>query len=136
MHTDRGRLRQVLVNLIGNAVKFTRDGSVTVEVLRDAHGPATIHVHDTGIGIAAEKLESIFEAFQQADSSTSRAYGGTGLGLSISRSLCHLMGYELSVESEVDSGSTFTIDLRHAAGSLGRHTGAQLPEDAEALGRS
>ena len=111
LETDRGRLRQVLVNLVGNAIKFTESGVVTLEVEARHAVPFRIRVRDTGIGIAAEKLDSIFEAFQQADSTTTRQFGGTGLGLSISRSLCRLMGYELTVESEPGVGSVFTIDL-------------------------
>lgn len=115
VHTDAGKLKQVLINLAGNALKFTQEGRVEVGVDAEAGGvPARIHVRDTGIGIPAERLGAIFEAFQQADGSTSRRFGGTGLGLTISRSMCRLMGYELEVRSEVGKGSVFTIDLRPA----------------------
>jgi PAS domain S-box-containing protein len=114
--TDVHRLRQVLINLIGNALKFTQRGEivVTLENRADSPVPARIHVSDTGIGIPADRLGVIFEAFEQADSSTSRRYGGTGLGLSISRAICEMLGYALTVESEVGKGSTFTIHLASA----------------------
>ncbi|HQP97900.1 MAG TPA: PAS domain S-box protein [bacterium] len=113
IQADTGKLRQVIINLIGNAIKFTDKGTVTVRVIADpATGqPARIDVSDTGIGIPKEKLSDIFEAFQQAEASTSRKYGGTGLGLSISRSFCEMMGYGLEVASEVGKGSTFSIVL-------------------------
>ncbi len=112
---DRGRLRQVLVNLLGNAVKFTDEGVVTVSVDTDGTKPVALSVRDTGIGIAPDKFESIFDAFQQADTSTTREYGGTGLGLSISRALCRLMGYDLRVESILGAGSNFVVDFRPGA---------------------
>jgi PAS domain S-box-containing protein len=113
LHTDGNRLKQVLLNLIGNAVKFTKRGEIVIEVEPEPGGTraARIHVIDTGIGIAPDRLAAIFDAFEQAESSTSRKYGGTGLGLPISRALCDLLGFELHVHSEVDVGSRFTIDL-------------------------
>jgi CheY-like chemotaxis protein len=122
-HCDPGKLKQVIINLVGNALKFTEEGEVVVEVVaaEDGKSPAAIVVKDTGIGIPPERLQAIFEAFQQADGTTSRRFGGTGLGLTISRSLCQLMGYDLQVESEVDRGSRFSIllsgDLSHRGGS-------------------
>jgi PAS domain S-box-containing protein len=105
-------LRQILFNLIGNAVKFTARGSVTVRVVSDrANRPRAIEVIDTGVGIPPDKLETIFESFEQLDSSTSRSFQGTGLGLSICRSLCSLLDYRLTVESEVGEGSTFRVEL-------------------------
>jgi PAS domain S-box-containing protein len=118
VQTDVAKLRQVIINLVGNALKFTEHGSVTVriETLRGPGSAATaIHVVDTGIGIPDDRLEAIFEAFQQADGSTSRKYGGTGLGLAISRSICQLLGYDLTVSSAVGEGSTFSILLLDAA---------------------
>lgn len=111
---DRTRLRQVLINLIGNAIKFTEKGEVTVraykqDVGEDAH--LVIEVRDTGIGVSAENIDIIFERFKQADSSVSRKYGGTGLGLPISRSLAKLMGGNIAVSSTVGEGSTFTLSI-------------------------
>jgi two-component system, cell cycle sensor histidine kinase PleC len=109
--TDASKLRQVLLNLVDNALKFTPRGQVTIRVESDpvTQQPRRIDVIDTGIGIPAERLEGIFERFQQADNSITRHYGGTGLGLTISRSLCQLLGYQLTVQSEVDKGSTFSV---------------------------
>ncbi len=108
---DAGKLKQVLINLLSNALKFTSQGRVTlrVEVHPDTFRPAYIEVIDTGIGIPPEKLETIFESFQQVDNSMARKYGGTGLGLVISRSLCGLMGYQLEVSSELGKGTTFGL---------------------------
>jgi hypothetical protein len=117
---DRQRLQQVLLNLLGNAVKFTLHGQINVEVKRvqaPAHTPPTgtqplwlrIAVRDTGIGIAPEQLEHVFQPFAQADGSITRRFGGTGLGLSISRSLAELMGGHLEVQSELGVGSEFAI---------------------------
>lgn len=113
IQTDAGRLKQVLINLVGNALKFTIKGSVTVSVHTDPETlrPERIEVTDTGIGIPEDRLTAVFEAFQQAESGTTRKYGGTGLGLAISSTLCNLMGYQLSVTSKVGAGTTFTIDL-------------------------
>jgi PAS domain S-box-containing protein len=115
--TDSAKLKQVIINLVGNALKFTHEGSVTVrlELAADGKTPVAISVIDTGIGIPADRLEAIFEAFQQADAGTSRKYGGTGLGLTLSRSICQLLGYDLIVESEVGKGSTFKIVLGERA---------------------
>ncbi len=108
--TDEQRLQQVLKNLLSNAIKFTDEGGVT---LRVAGGPAGIafSVGDTGIGVPEDKLRLIFEAFQQADGTTSRRYGGTGLGLSISREIARLLGGEITVQSQPGEGSTFTLTL-------------------------
>ena len=110
---DEGKLKQVLINLIGNALKFTDEGTVTVSVQVDAQArPVRIDVIDTGIGIPAHRLALIFDSFEQGDSGTARRYGGTGLGLSIARSLCQLMSYRLAVVSEVGAGSAFSVLLR------------------------
>jgi signal transduction histidine kinase len=112
---DALRLRQVLLNLLGNAVKFTAAGSVTlrVHVLAAEAGQALLRfdVADTGIGIAPEQQMRIFEPFTQADASTTRRFGGTGLGLSIVRRLLDMMGGTLTVESQLGSGSTFSVTL-------------------------
>ncbi len=117
LNTDPHKLKQVIINLVGNALKFTEEGEVRVKVglLPDGRTPASISVIDTGIGIPPERLKAIFEAFQQADGTTSRKYGGTGLGLTISRSLCQLMGFDMKVESEVGKGSAFTVILSDAS---------------------
>lgn len=109
--TDSGKLRQILLNLIGNGVKFTERGYVLVSITTEprTNYPVRIDVHDTGIGIASEKQAVIFDAFKQADSTTARKYGGTGLGLTISMALCQLMGYQLTVCSDPNRGSTFSI---------------------------
>jgi len=118
--TDSARLRQVLINLVGNAVKFTDSGSITVTVdtLPDSRRAARIRVTDTGIGIQDDRLEAIFDAFEQAESSTTRKYGGTGLGLPISRALCELLGYRLTVRSRIGAGTEFTIDMVPAGETL------------------
>ena len=116
--TDGKKLKQVLINLVANALKFTpKSGRVTVRVqASELTGTANrIEVADTGIGIPRNRLEAIFEAFEQADEQTSRVYGGTGLGLSISRKLCALMNHDLVVDSEPGVGSTFSIVLQKAA---------------------
>ncbi|HEX9432141.1 MAG TPA: MASE1 domain-containing protein [Burkholderiales bacterium] len=111
IRTDATRLKQVLKNLLANAFKFTKQGAVRLRIA--AYGPRSVAfaVIDTGIGIAPDKQQLIFEAFQQADGTTSRQYGGTGLGLSISRELTRLLGGELQLASEPGKGSTFTLIL-------------------------
>lgn len=114
--TDPAKLTQVLVNLIGNAIKFTERGQVTVAVVPSREGGVVgaIEVRDTGIGIPADRMEAIFEAFQQAEDGTSRKYGGTGLGLAISRALCDVLGYTIEVESHQGEGSVFRIVIPEA----------------------
>ena len=115
---DANRLRQVLINLVGNAIKFTEHGEVIVTVERDRglepdeHVNLVFTVSDTGVGIPPDRLHVIFEPFEQADGSTTRRYGGTGLGLAISSHLIGLMGGRISVESEFRHGSTFRFTVR------------------------
>jgi signal transduction histidine kinase/DNA-binding response OmpR family regulator len=114
MSADQTRVRQALLNLVSNANKFTERGRVTVNVRRapdDGGDWINMAVADTGIGMAPEQVERLFQQFVQADTSTTRKYGGTGLGLAISRQFCQMMGGDITVESEVGRGSTFTIRL-------------------------
>lgn len=110
VRTDSARVQQILKNLLSNACKFTKRGSVTLRVDVDDEG-VSFCVEDTGIGIAEDKLEAIFEAFRQADGRISRGYGGTGLGLTISRDLAKRLGGEIGVTSKVGEGSKFTLRL-------------------------
>ncbi|MEO5817916.1 MAG: two-component regulator propeller domain-containing protein [Gemmatimonadaceae bacterium] len=112
LETDAVRLKQVLINLLGNALKFTERGEVVVAIEADRDGrPLTLSVCDTGIGIPADRLAAIFSVFEQADSTTTRRFGGTGLGLAISRSLCELMGHGLEVKSTEGVGTTMTVSF-------------------------
>ena len=138
---DAGRLKQILINLGGNAVKFTEQGSITIDVYckhRDNSNieDVTISVSDTGIGIATEKLDTIFQKFTQADSSINRRYGGTGLGLTITKSIVEAMGGNIVVESELNKGSKFsvTIPFRVAEASITPQNSAHLvPPNNSAL---
>lgn len=116
--SDPTRLKQVLMNLLNNAVKFTEEGSVTLDVSRGRDDPPptgrvmlSFAVRDTGIGIPADRMDRLFRSFSQVDASTTRQYGGTGLGLAICQRLVGLMGGEISVESEVGRGSTFSFEI-------------------------
>ena len=110
--TDESKLRRVLTNLVANATKFTERGFVHVAVRADDTGkPLRVDVIDSGIGIPAERLGAIFDRFEQADNSTQRRFGGTGLGLAISRTLCELLGFRLTVVSEPNVGSAFSVLL-------------------------
>jgi len=115
VHTDVTRLRQVLLNLLGNAVKFTDVGHVLLRVVGDGDDHVLIEVEDTGIGIGEDDIDAIFEEFRQADQSVTRSFGGTGLGLAISRKLLTLMGGSVSIESQLGEGSTFRVRLPIAA---------------------
>lgn len=111
---DAGRIRQVLINLVGNAIKFTENGTITIRLKMKVEGDRAkirVEVEDTGIGIPQNKLESIFERFKQAESGTTQKYGGTGLGLSISQKFIELMGGSIGVKSLINEGSTFWFNL-------------------------
>ena len=124
---DPVRLRQVLLNLIGNAVKFTEAGEVVVMVRQQADGRIGFEVRDTGIGLSEEAQQRIFSAFDQADSTTTRKYGGTGLGLAIVKQLVELMGGEVQVRSEPSRGSSFSFAVQLDAVSQNEDTQARLP---------
>lgn len=111
LHTDRQRMEQILKNLLSNAVKFTELGSVSLSVLTTPDGDVAFRVQDTGIGIAQDQQDKIFDAFHQADGTTSRRFGGTGLGLSITRDLTRLLGGSVAVSSAPNEGSVFTLTL-------------------------
>jgi CheY-like chemotaxis protein/HAMP domain-containing protein len=141
--TDTTRLQQVLKNLLSNAFKFTSHGEVALEISLVTSGwtsdhPNLLHadavlafsVRDTGVGIPSDKLQLIFEAFQQADGSTARKYGGTGLGLSISRELARLLGGEIRVESTVNVGSTFTLYLPYNRAGFINYEQTRQPQPA------
>ncbi|MBW2567177.1 MAG: response regulator [Deltaproteobacteria bacterium] len=113
---DPVKLRQVIVNLMANAIKFTQEGQVTISVETKREEDSSVFLHftvsDTGIGISADKVETIFESFRQADGSTTRKYGGTGLGLAISKQFVNMMGGKIWVDSELEKGSTFHFTAR------------------------
>ena len=111
LHTDRQRMEQILKNLLSNAVKFTEVGSVSLSVSTTPDGDIAFRVQDTGIGIAPDQQDKIFDAFHQADGTTSRRFGGTGLGLSITRDLTRLLGGSVAVSSAPNEGSVFTLVL-------------------------
>jgi PAS domain S-box-containing protein len=108
VYSDQDKIRQIVLNLLSNAAKFTHEGRIILSAGQEGE-KLRISVSDTGIGISAEALPRLFKEFQQADNTTTRQYGGTGLGLSISRDLAHLLGGDLTVESEQGKGSTFTL---------------------------
>jgi CheY-like chemotaxis protein/anti-sigma regulatory factor (Ser/Thr protein kinase) len=129
IHADQMRVRQALLNLVGNANKFTERGTVTIRARRqeiDQRERIEIAVTDTGIGMTPAQMERLFQEFTQADSSTTRKYGGTGLGLAISQRFCRMMGGDITVQSEPGRGSTFTIHL--PANVVGIDATAAAPE--------
>jgi signal transduction histidine kinase/ActR/RegA family two-component response regulator/HAMP domain-containing protein len=143
MFTDENRLQQILKNLLSNAFKFTDKGHVSLDIQSDG-GNIVFRVSDTGIGIPQEKQKLIFEAFQQADGTTSRKYGGTGLGLTISREIARLLGGVIEVQSESGHGSCFTLRLpmRYAGPDATNVTQTEeatevkpLPPEADFTGR-
>src|ERR1700726_785991 len=114
IQSDLTKMRQILFNLLSNACKFTRNGTITLTALRDVDGAVDwieFQVRDTGIGMTPDQQAKVFEAFTQADASTTRTYGGTGLGLAITKSFCRLMGGDVTLASEAGKGTTFTIRL-------------------------
>jgi len=134
MRADLTKVRQALFNLLSNAAKFTEDGSITLAAgsfFRDDATWIRVGVTDTGIGIAEDKLEHVFEEFSQADASTTREYGGTGLGLAISRRFCQMMGGDLTATSVLGSGSTFTIELPAVVDALEAARSVAKTEAAE-----
>jgi PAS domain S-box-containing protein len=131
---DPTRIRQVLINLMGNAVKFTASGRITVEVTEQAGAAVEFAVSDSGIGISAEQVPGIFDRFAQADTSTTRRFGGSGLGLTIAQRLVRLMGGDIAVDSELGSGSrfSFSISLRKAENSCTAQPLAPVQENSPA----
>ena len=130
MHADQMRIRQIILNLLSNACKFTEQGTVTITVARVTRGAADwvrIAVADTGIGIGMtpEQLGNMFKEFSQADSSTTRKYGGTGLGLAISQRLCRMMGGEITVESTASEGTTFAVNMPSYVGEVAVSDGSE-----------
>lgn len=118
IHVDTSKFRQTLINIVGNAAKFTRDGIITLTVNRETApgsgvetGWIVVRVKDTGIGISKEQQKKLFTAFTQADESTTRVFGGTGLGLAISRNICRLMGGDITVNSQIEKGSEFCVRI-------------------------
>jgi len=132
---DPVRLHQILLNLVSNAVKFTERGSIRVSVT-EVDGGVDVAVQDTGIGIVAETLPHIFEAFRQADSTVNRRYGGAGLGLAIARQLAELMGGQISVVSHPGDGSTFTLHLPTSKARATRRSGRKTRQKRYAAGET
>ena len=135
---DPIRLRQILANLVDNAIKFTEKGEVVVEVslsdVRDENKVIQFEIKDTGVGIPTEAQLNIFDAFSQADSSMSRKYGGTGLGLTICRQLCTMMGGSIEVESIPGKGSTFRFRVLLKTGAADPADSAPDPKPERSAG--
>lgn len=123
---DRTRICQILLNLVGNSVKFTEDGGITIDLklIEQTQNKVTVRfaVNDTGIGIAADKIDTIFESFKQAEADTTRKYGGTGLGLAITKKLVELHGSRINVDSTPGEGSTFWFNLKFSKGQIQGNT--------------
>ncbi|XP_022778600.1 histidine protein kinase NIK1-like [Stylophora pistillata] len=112
MYSDSTKIRQNLLNLLSNAAKFTHEGNITLDIKADSNQKwISFNVSDTGIGMKQEQLGKVFDAFTQADSTTTKKYGGTGLGLSITKRFCEMLGGEITVESTVGKGSVFSMLL-------------------------
>ncbi len=120
MRTDRTKLKQCLLNVLSNASKFTQNGKLTLAIEHTGRAMVRMMVSDTGIGMSTEQLARLFQAFSQADASTTKKYGGTGLGLAITRHFCQLLGGDISVASRVGEGSTFTITIPDQTAALPR----------------
>ena len=135
IRADLTKVRQALFNLISNAAKFTKDGTITLSARREQRPEGDrifLSVTDNGIGIPEDRIDAVFEEFTQADSSTTRNYGGTGLGLPISRRFCRMMGGDITFVSEVGVGSTFTIELPAKVDALeAARTAAELDQEAK-----
>jgi signal transduction histidine kinase len=132
IHSDSTKIRQSLLNLLSNACKFTTQGTLTLVVRRAMQGNTErvlFQIQDTGIGLSPAKIENLFQPFTQVDASTTRKYSGTGLGLAITQRFCHMLGGDLTVESRLEQGSTFTIRLPVA-------TTASAGQDAACLVRT
>ena len=126
LHTDVIKLKQILINLLSNAAKFTRDGSVMLSCVLervDEQDVATFYISDTGIGISSTEIEYLFEPFTQADLSTTRQYGGTGLGLAITKRFCEMLDGQIQVNSELGRGSTFSVQIPQKYGEVNRKSG-------------
>ena len=133
MHSDQVKVRQALFNLLSNATKFTEAGTITFTVQRYMNENAdwlTFCVSDTGIGMNPAQIEKLFQAFTQADVSTTRKFGGTGLGLTITKVFCEMMGGDIDVLSTPGSGSTFTIHLPAYVDAV---TGEQIPKAVKSI---
>ncbi len=132
---DANRIKQIMVNLINNAIKFTEEGEIFISIEKTGEGDGyqelLFSIKDSGIGIAKEKIDILFEAFTQADATTTRRYGGTGLGLAIAKHLINLMGGNIWVESKLGKGSTFFFNLKLATSGIGKtklYVRGQIPE--------
>jgi len=134
--TDALRLRQIVSNLVSNAIKFTEEGRVKVEMQITPLAPGKVMVQiavkDTGIGLSPDQLDHVFDPFTQADTSTTRKYGGTGLGLTITRQLCHLLGGRLKAQSELGAGSSFIVEIPMDAAPVPQQTDCQ-PQEVKSL---